>query len=508
MKCNHCGSEWNSTTMVKECPFCHKSLTPPTGEPLTLVSVLVQVREQLGTQALGNGRMLIGAFRDLAPTLKKDCILLTHMEQCGGINALFQARTSSEAEQTIEMSKVVSQMTDELAIDKNAAEHVCSAYLKVITGREQEPAQKQNDSRPYPEPIQKQMGLTLFQEQLIKKLKEAEASQKIPEPQLKPVNTPSKPPILEIINDGTLEKYVSLDAVVTIPADVRIIAENVFKDNTRLTTVHLPAGLEQIKRGAFWGCKNLKEISFPGSIKAIDPFSFCSCSNLERVTFQEGITKLGHGAFSSCYNIKHLHLPHSLKDVHPDAFEDLKNTEVHGNTAWMVKDGHLIAKPKSTSAAQNQSINVDVRNSAANTRMPQNERPTSADVPPVTKSSPPKSPRKNSENKLVAFFARFMWPIWCLGFLISFFATKDLNTDGSFFFAIPIVLLFLGIGRFLAKNEHYKSSVLLLFLAVSFVVMFYTELPIPTVAAGVLQWTIAAICIISAICHGIRARYK
>ena len=138
MKCKHCGSQWNSTASVTVCPFCQKPLMTPQNGSKTMISVLVQIRDQLGVQVMGNGKALISGFKDIAPELKKEYNMLTHLEKCGGIRILYATKEKTVSEQQLAISKLAHIMADEYALQESAAHSVCRDYMLVLTGKEKE----------------------------------------------------------------------------------------------------------------------------------------------------------------------------------------------------------------------------------------------------------------------------------------------------------------------------------------------------------------------------------
>lgn len=188
MKCMHCGSEWNSNTAVNACPFCKKPLKPAANEPQNLKSVLVQLRDQLGIQNFGNGKVLVSGFKDLAPELKKEQTMLSYLERDDGVKTLYQVKDKSWQEQNLAVNKVVRHMVDDLMVSESAAQTVCKTYMQVLTGREKEAQQEANS----PE------ELAAYRAKLTRKLKEQVPVQKatartptlepvvIPKPQAKP----------------------------------------------------------------------------------------------------------------------------------------------------------------------------------------------------------------------------------------------------------------------------------------------------------------------------------
>ena len=72
------------------------------------------------------------------------------------------------------------------------------------------------------------------------------------------------------VQDGVLTAYKGSSEDVTIPAEVRKIANHVFENNTTLRHITFHEKLEIIGGYAFRGCTALEEIRFPESIVSID----------------------------------------------------------------------------------------------------------------------------------------------------------------------------------------------------------------------------------------------
>lgn len=69
-----------------------------------------------------------------------------------------------------------------------------------------------------------------------------------------------------LIKDGTLYRYEGDDAEVVIPAEVRRIAPEAFRDCKGLIKVATPVKLVRIGNRAFYGCDNLAEVAMPGAL--------------------------------------------------------------------------------------------------------------------------------------------------------------------------------------------------------------------------------------------------
>lgn len=105
--------------------------------------------------------------------------------------------------------------------------------------------------------------------------------------------------LFEIENDRLLSCQTD-ELEITIPENVRIIGENVFKGMRKIKSVALPNSLEIIEAGAFKGCTLLDTINFPDTLSEIGDYAFHRCHSLKAVTLPESVTRLGKCAFLYC----------------------------------------------------------------------------------------------------------------------------------------------------------------------------------------------------------------
>lgn len=147
---------------------------------------------------------------------------------------------------------------------------------------------------------------------------------------------PEKP--FYILN-GNLVMYGGTDAAeITVPAEVKRLAPNVFQRHTELRSVTLPEGLQEIGArvfsdctsleqigipatvktigmGAFDECTALKSFSFPASVTAIPAAALMRCSGLESITIPETVTSIGMSAFMDCPSLKSITIPDAVTDI-------------------------------------------------------------------------------------------------------------------------------------------------------------------------------------------------
>lgn len=101
-----------------------------------------------------------------------------------------------------------------------------------------------------------------------------------------------------VVGDGILLAYDGNDSVVNIPAGVKRIAPECFRDHMGITAVNLPDSLIEIGENAFAGCKNLKTVNGGKSCKAIDAGAFQDCP-LSKIVIPASVESIGIAAFDS-----------------------------------------------------------------------------------------------------------------------------------------------------------------------------------------------------------------
>ncbi len=160
-----------------------------------------------------------------------------------------------------------------------------------------------------------------------------------------------------IDTDGKLTKYNGTGGAVEIPAEVKTIGSNVFKNNTSITSVTIPGTVVSIENGAFSGCTKLVKVTLneglqtigagafdgvafgektltgdikdgtgiltiPGSVTTIGGAAFRNSACLKTVEFQNSAAELSmssdyqyegnQGAFRGCKALKQVTLPDQL----------------------------------------------------------------------------------------------------------------------------------------------------------------------------------------------------
>ena len=143
---------------------------------------------------------------------------------------------------------------------------------------------------------------------------------------------------------------------------VTAIGEEVFKNNTEITSVTFPHTVNRIAANAFEGCTGMLSIVLPGNIKNIEQEAFKDCANVAYIYFGEGVENIGERAFAGCNALKALALPNSIQTIGKAAFSGGSKgwTEwINIKTVYSPSAQHIYEFYEDTSDAQNGDIQVD-----------------------------------------------------------------------------------------------------------------------------------------------------
>ena len=99
-----------------------------------------------------------------------------------------------------------------------------------------------------------------------------------------------------IVGDGILIAYAGTESVVNIPASVKQIGAETFKDHMGITAVNIPDSVTVIGEAAFSGCKNLKTVNGGKALVTICDRAFQDCP-LSKIVIPESVEKIGLGAY-------------------------------------------------------------------------------------------------------------------------------------------------------------------------------------------------------------------
>lgn len=115
---------------------------------------------------------------------------------------------------------------------------------------------------------------------------------------------------------------VKVAGKVTIPATVKKIGENAFKDCVNITEMVFGSGLETIGANAFEGCTGLKDLTFSDGITAIEENAFKGCTGITEITFGKGLATIGDYAFQDCTGLKSIVIPENITAIGDGTFKN------------------------------------------------------------------------------------------------------------------------------------------------------------------------------------------
>lgn len=137
-----------------------------------------------------------------------------------------------------------------------------------------------------------------------------------------------------VIENGYLlcwEGYIEGD--ITIPSGVKCIANNVFFDREKITSVTIPNEVVYIGDYAFAHCSHLTNIVLPNNLISIGIEAFSDCSQLISIEIPNGTESIGDFAFSRCENLVDITIPETITDFGNWCFAGYVGT----NTPWLEK---------------------------------------------------------------------------------------------------------------------------------------------------------------------------
>ncbi len=102
------------------------------------------------------------------------------------------------------------------------------------------------------------------------------------------------------IEDGVLKKYKGKGGKITIPACIKSIGKEAFKDNNNVTEVVIEDGVEIIDELAFYCAMALRQVTIPNSVTRIAKYAFASCSSLTTANIPNQLKSFGGTVFSGC----------------------------------------------------------------------------------------------------------------------------------------------------------------------------------------------------------------
>ena len=122
-------------------------------------------------------------------------------------------------------------------------------------------------------------------------------------------------------DDGSYKSVIERTATnPTLPSDLTVIGNSVFRNCTSLTSISVPEGVTSIEAFAFQNCTNLALISLPEGITIMGNGVFAGCTNLVLTSLPECIATIGNQAFQDCTGLALTYLPKGISFIGTLAF--------------------------------------------------------------------------------------------------------------------------------------------------------------------------------------------
>lgn len=105
-----------------------------------------------------------------------------------------------------------------------------------------------------------------------------------------------------VIGDGVLLRYTGSASDVTVPKNVKSIAD-AFAGSETLRNVIIGSNITEISEYAFSGCKVLSTVTVKGKLQRISNGAFYGCTSLTTVTLPKTLKSVGDDAFGGCTSL-------------------------------------------------------------------------------------------------------------------------------------------------------------------------------------------------------------
>lgn len=99
-----------------------------------------------------------------------------------------------------------------------------------------------------------------------------------------------------IVGDGILIAYSGMSSQIEVPEGVKQIGAEVFRNNTRITSVKLPDSVTIIGEEAFAGCSSLESVSMGSSVQEIRDRAFMGCP-ISTIKIPASVRQIGLRAY-------------------------------------------------------------------------------------------------------------------------------------------------------------------------------------------------------------------
>ena len=115
-------------------------------------------------------------------------------------------------------------------------------------------------------------------------------------------------------------EYCSALTEINFPQGLTTIGRYAFRENTGLTAVNLPEGVQTVDTAAFYGCTALTEVTVAAGLQNVGYEVFYGCTSLQSVSLPEGLRVIDSEAFYNCTALAEINFPASVQSIGYSAF--------------------------------------------------------------------------------------------------------------------------------------------------------------------------------------------
>lgn len=257
MECKVCGSKWNApNSRLSSCPFCGADLIMfKKRADISFVQAMAQIISMpcfSQRTIVDNPKMILSAFRDIAPELKKEARLLDMLLSFKKMSIVLDADKMDKAEQEHIVLILSDYLQSEFYIDKSAASSFCASYLDALLSTSCNEDHDENSNAKFTCTSQKRKSMC---------------------------------------NDSFIDECFNVFNAKL----VRYIAPW----SPELKTVRIPDAVVEIGAKAFAGRDDVQKIILPCSLVKIDELAFEDCSNLRAVYVPESLQQVAENIFGN-----------------------------------------------------------------------------------------------------------------------------------------------------------------------------------------------------------------
>lgn len=124
---------------------------------------------------------------------------------------------------------------------------------------------------------------------------------------------------------------------VDLPGSLKSLGEHAF-DGSKISSVNIPAGVKVIPGDLFRNCRELKEVILPEGVTELSGYAFRN-SYAENVTLPESLTTIGAGAFFNCFYLRDITIPSKVRDLPEGTFSGCRELDTVKVLGWLQSIG-------------------------------------------------------------------------------------------------------------------------------------------------------------------------